>query len=151
MLLLLHVSKEGVALGRRVRGITRTLLHLEAPDPARPDRLRLWVEKSFAAKPAPLGVTIGPAGNNYDFNPPAPRDPSKGGRPPTAVGKAVAFLLEKLADGDRKGCELIDEWESQGGAKGTLFNAKKSLEAEGRLVVDTSVTPQLWHIVAANQ
>ena len=29
--LLLHLSKEGQALGRRIKGITRTLIHLEAP------------------------------------------------------------------------------------------------------------------------
>lgn len=78
VMLLLHVSKEGQVLGRRIRGITRTLMHLEAPDPDRPERLRLWVEKSYAAKPPALGVTIGESGNTYDFQPPARPDPSRG-------------------------------------------------------------------------
>src|SRR5262249_61641024 len=57
--LMLHLSREGQALGRRVRGITRTLLHLDCPDPeGPPGRLKLWVEKSYAQKPAPLGVTL---------------------------------------------------------------------------------------------
>jgi hypothetical protein len=32
IVLLLHVSKEGQALGRRIKGVTRTLIHLGAPD-----------------------------------------------------------------------------------------------------------------------
>ena len=82
VMLLLHVSREGQALGRRIRGITRTLMHLECPDPSQADRLRLWVEKSYAAKPPALGVTIGESGNTYDSSPPTRMDPSKGGRPP---------------------------------------------------------------------
>ena len=64
VMLLLHVSKEGQALGRRIRGVTRTLMHLEAPDPGRPERLRFWVEKSYAARPPALGVTIGRVGQH---------------------------------------------------------------------------------------
>ena len=88
-------------------------MHLEAPDPARPERLKLWVEKSYAAKPTPLGVTIGPAGNTYDFTPPAPSDPSKGGRPPSERDKATSFIRDALAkQNDRKlsrGCLRGDE------------------------------------------
>ncbi|MGP0068623.1 MAG: AAA family ATPase [Isosphaeraceae bacterium] len=147
VMLLLHVSLSGQALGRRIRGITRTLMHLECPDPARPERLRLWMEKSYAAKPPALGVTIGDSGNTYDFNPPVKVDPSKGGRPPEKLDKAIAFLEGKLSAGDRKGCELIHEWRSLGEAKTTIFDAKNSMEAAGRLVVDASVKPQIWHLV----
>ena len=126
-------------------------MHLECPDPARSERLRLWVEKSYDQKPAPLGVTIGPTGNTYDSDAPARVDPSKGGRPPVKIDKAMAFLAEKLTDRDRKGCELIDEWVALGENKGTLFNAKKSLEDDGRLVVDATVRPQVWHIVQITQ
>ena len=58
MVLSLHLSKEGQALGRRSKGITRVLSHLECPDPANYQRLRLWVEKSHAKKPEALGVTM---------------------------------------------------------------------------------------------
>jgi hypothetical protein len=149
VMLLLHVSKEGQALGRRIKGITRTLMHLDAPDPARPERLRLWMEKTYSARPPALGVTIGAAGNTYDFDPPAPRDPARGGRPPAARDKAMAFLSEKLADGDRKGCELISEWEAGGGARPAIFAAKDAMQADGRLVVDDTVRPQIWHLVRA--
>ncbi|MGO8903935.1 MAG: AAA family ATPase, partial [Isosphaeraceae bacterium] len=46
IVLMLHLSKEGQALGRRSKGITRMLMHLECPDPGQSHRLRLWVEKS---------------------------------------------------------------------------------------------------------
>jgi hypothetical protein len=148
VMLLLHVSKEGQALGRRVRGITRTLMHLEAPNSDRPERLRLWVEKSYAAKPPPLGVTIGPNGNTYDTSPPAKMESSKGGRPPEKLDKAIAFLEEKLVDGSAcKAVDLISEWEGMGGNKTTLFNAKKKLETEGRLEADDSRKPQLWRLI----
>ena len=69
--LLLHLSREGQALGRRTKGLTRTLIHLDCPDPDQPARLRLWVEKSFDVRPPALGVTIGEGGNEYDAGPPA--------------------------------------------------------------------------------
>jgi hypothetical protein len=73
VMLLLHVSKEGQALGRRIKGVTRTLIHLECPDSEKaPARLRVWVEKSYDKKPPALGVTMGDAGNEYDFAPPSP-------------------------------------------------------------------------------
>jgi len=144
----LHVSKEGQALGRRIKGVTRTLMHLEAPDPDQPERLRLWVEKTYGKSPPPLGVTIRGTGNTYDSNPPAKRDPSKGGRPPVKLDKAIAFLETELAKGDRKGCELIDECVHTGEFKSRIFDAKKRMQAVGRLVVDDSVKPQIWHLAA---
>lgn len=143
----LHLSKEGQALGRRVKGVTRTLIHLECPDPDRPGRLRLWVEKSYATKPPALGVTIGAAGNTYDFSPPArPDGSSRGGRPPEKLDKAIAFLVDHLSARDRKGVELITEWEAAGENKGTLFNARTRLMNEGRIVIDDSKKPQIWHL-----
>jgi AAA domain len=149
VMLLLHVSKEGVALGRRIQGITRSLIHLECPDPDHhPERLRLWVQKSYAKKPEAWGVTIGEPGNTYDSTPPARIDRSKGGRPPVKLDKAIAFLEEKLTVDDRKGCELIDEWLALGEpSKNPIFDAKKRMEVDGRLVVDDSKRPQIWHLV----
>ena len=122
-------------------------MHLDAPDPARPERLRLWVEKSYAAKPPPLGVTIGPHGNTYDFTPPAPTDPSKGGRPPSKLDKAIAFIEGELQAGDRKGAAIIDKWLAMGEFKSSIFDAKRQMEKEGRLAVDASKKPQVWHLV----
>jgi hypothetical protein len=143
----LHLSREGQALGRRVKSITRALLHLECPDPAHSDRLKLWVEKSYDRKPRAMGVTIKGDGNAYDFNPPVKPDPPKGGRPPEKLDKAIAFLEAELSGGDQKGCELISRWEGLGENKGTLFNAKQKMADEGRLVVDDSRKPQIWHLV----
>ena len=145
--LLLHVSLQGQALGRRIKGVTRTLIHLEAPDPDRPDALRLWVEKTAGKRPSPLGVTITANGNEYDTNPPAAAQTNRGGRPPEKLDKAIAFLETELSKGDRKGCELIGEWEALRESKGTLFNAKRKLESDGRIVVDDSKKPQIWHLV----
>ena len=147
VMLFLHVSQEGQALGRRIKGITRTLIHLECPDPAVSHRLRLWVEKSYGRKPPPLGVTMHDAGNDYDFNPPARPEPRKGGRPPEKTDKAITFLTQKLSTGDEKGCDLINEWIAGGGAKGTIFNAKHAMEEDGLLVVDDSNKPQIWHLI----
>ena len=106
-ILLQHVSREGQALGRRSKGLTRTLIHLACPDPDQPARLRLWVEKSFAVRPSELGVTMGAEGNEYDKEPPAPRELSHGGRPPAKRDKVREFIKDALtSQNDRIGNEL---------------------------------------------
>lgn len=94
VILLLHLSRDGHALGRRIKGLTRTLLKLEDPDPENGDgRLRFNVDKSYAPKPEPLGVTLGETGNEYSSD--APRRPeatARPGRPNTAVTKAQDFI-----------------------------------------------------------
>lgn len=137
VMLLLHVSKEGQALGRRIRGITRTLMHLEAPDPDRPERLRLWVEKSYAAKPPALGVTIGESGNTYDFQPPARPDPSKGGRPPQKRDKAMEFIRDALAkQNDQIGNDLCHESGKFGVNRSTFWRAVENMTTAGDLATD---------------
>jgi len=144
----LHVSKEGQALGRRIKGITRTLLHLECPDPEKPERLRLWVEKSYGKKPPALGVTMGDGGNEYDFNPPAKLNPNQGPKAPEKLGMAIAFISKELANGDKATCDLVREWEARGGTHGTFFNARRKMVADGKLVVDDSKKPQMCHLVS---
>ncbi len=135
--LALHVSKEGQALGRRIKGITRTLIHLECPDPDHSDRLRLWVEKSFAKKPAALGVTIGESGNTYDFNPPVPKEPVKAGRPRDKRGQAAEFIRAALAkDNDQIGNDLCQQWEQNGGNDTTFWRAVKELVDSGELITE---------------
>lgn len=148
VILMLHVSREGQALGRRVKGLTRTLLHLECPDPDNGSaRLRLWVEKSFTLKPPALGVTMSDSGNLYDANPPGKGDRAQVGRPADKIGKATEFLREALADGDRRACDLLADWQARGEGKSTLFRAKDALADSGRLVVDQSSKFQIWHLV----
>jgi putative DNA primase/helicase len=74
IVVLLHLPPAGQALARRIKGLTRTLLHLECPNPDQPSRVRLWAERAFEFKPPALGVTIGEAGNEYDDDPPVDID-----------------------------------------------------------------------------
>jgi AAA domain len=100
--LLLHLSRAGQALGRRTKGLTRTLIHLECPDSDQPARLRLWVEKSFDLKPPALGVTMGGAGNEYDTNPPDNIEemacsPRKRGKVPFKLDACKEWLSSELS------------------------------------------------------
>jgi hypothetical protein len=150
VVLLQHVSREGQALGRRSKGLTRTLIHLACPDTDQPTRLRLWVEKSFVIRPPALGVTMTESGNTYDTEPPVKAKSASPGRPPEKTKKAISFLEEKLAQGDRKCCELVDEWLAMGESKSPFFSAKDRLIEAGRLVVDDSRKPQILHWVQAS-
>jgi len=135
---LLHLSREGQALGRRIKGITRTILQLDCPDPEQPGRLKLWVAKSFAKKPPALGVTMTDAGNDYDFNPPTAPEAGKPGRPPEARDKAARFIRDALArENDRIGTDLCAEWEKTGGnSNKTFWRAADDLVAAGELTTD---------------
>ena len=124
------------------------VIKMTQPDPeGQKDRRRLWVDKTAVVKPPPLGITMRGEGNEYDFNPPTEPEASKGGRPPEKLGKAVAFLVDKLTAGDRKWCELITEWEGIGEAKGTLFNAYRAMVDDGRMIVNESKKPKVCHLV----
>ena len=134
VVLLLHVSKDGQALGRRIKGVTRTLLHLECPDQrTSPERLRLWVEKSFAKKPSPLGVTMTGTGNAYGNDLPVREEadesdfPGKSkrgrGRPGKAVREAAEWLRTFLAEGPVYASRLLNEAASAGHQKSTVFDA----------------------------
>jgi hypothetical protein len=143
----LHVSREGQALGRRVRGITRTLMHLECPDPDKPERLRLWVEKSYGKKPPALGVTIEAGGNKYDFTPPPKIDRSKGGRTPERRDHARQFIIDELTKrNDCKARDVCSQYEAAGGSKGTFWNARDDMVLAGEL--ECGGKPLVMHLVA---
>jgi hypothetical protein len=134
---LLHLSREGHALGRRIKGITRTILQLDCPDPEQTGRLRLWVAKSFAKKPPALGVTMTDAGNEYDHNPPTPPEPGKPGRPAEKRDKAERFIRDALArQNDLIGNELCAEWAKSGGNRKTFWRAVDALVGAGELTKD---------------
>jgi AAA domain len=143
---LMHLSKDQDTLNRRLEGVARGIMKMFKPDPSQPDRRRLEVIGNFK-EPPPLGVTLRDGGCDFDFDP--PKEPTKnlGGRPPEKTDKAIAFLLENLSAADWKGCELIDKWVGSGESKSPIFDAKKAMEADGRLVVDKSKRPQIWHLV----
>ena len=147
-LFLTHLNKDGDALGRRINGACRLVWKMTAPDPdGQPNRRRVWVDKTYAEKPSPLGMSIAESGCDFDFNPPTAPEAARGGRPPEKLGKAVAFLTERLTDGDRRWCKLIEEWVSSGEAKGTIINAAKAMQDDGRLVIDGTVKPKACHLV----
>jgi len=139
IILSLHVSKDGQALGKRIKGITRTLMHLECPDPEQSHRLRLWVEKSYGKKPPALGVTMGDVGNTYDFNPPARLDQnkSKGGRPAIERDRAMQFIRDALTrQNDQIGNDLRAEWVKDGGSEQTFWRGVDAMKDAGDLTTD---------------
>jgi hypothetical protein len=134
---LMHVSKDGQALGRRIRGITRTLMHLKCPDPEQPQRLKLWVEKSYGKKPPALGVTMTDSGNEYDSDPPGDVEPNKGGRPRDKRKKAAKFIRDALTrENDQIGNDLCELWEKDGESERTFWRAVDELRDAGELVTD---------------
>ena len=92
-------------------------------------------------------MTIRDGGCDFDFAPSEEPARNTGGRPPEKCDKAIVFLTEKLTQSDCKACDLINEWVAKGEAKGTIFNAKRAMEEDGRLVVDDSKKPQIWHLI----
>src|SRR5262249_57342572 len=110
----------------------RTLMHLECPDPERhPERLKLWVEKSYSRRPRPLGVTIKSDGNEYDSTPPVAVPPNKGGRPPKERDQATEFVREALKKEDCLATELCAKWEAGGGSDKTFWGAVDAMRAAG--------------------
>jgi len=92
----IHTNAKGKAMGRRAEAQVRTVVQLSEPDPENdPHRLRLWVSKSFAVKPDPLGVTRGTNGNDYDTNPPdlpSDDDPKPKGKPKQKAPQGMSDL-----------------------------------------------------------
>jgi hypothetical protein len=138
IVLLMHVAREGNALGRRIKGATRTLIHLEATDLYDPDRLRLWVEKSFDRKPMALGVALGETGNHYDGSPPPPRTQGDRGRPPESRSAVEEFILRSLSQkGDQVWTDLQEACEKDKGvSKTTFWRAVESLKQSGQVATE---------------
>ena len=133
--LLMHLSREGHALGRRSKGLTRTLIHLACRDPRQPARLRLWVEKSFDVKPPALGVIIGETGNEYDYDlPSGPKCVSLSrrnmGRTPSRLADCKRWLTELLTP-DSLGLQAIRSQSNAAGySPARLYRAREALGIE---------------------
>ncbi len=143
---LMHLSKEMETLGRRLEGLARGIIKMTKPDPGQPNRRRLESIGNFK-EPPPLGITIRDGGCDFDSNPPTEPARNPGGRPPEKCDKAIAFLTGKLTQSDCKACDLVSEWLALGESKSPFFAAKKLMEEDGRLVVDDSKKPQVWHLI----
>lgn len=105
LLCVTHLNAGGKVLGRRAAEKARVVVMLNSPDPeGQPARRKLWVDKSKAVKPPPLGVTMGDGGNQYDGEPPAPQEePARRvggatrGRPPAQTLRCAEWLRGRLA------------------------------------------------------
>jgi DnaB-like helicase N terminal domain/AAA domain len=137
-----HLALDGKALGKRVRGWTRTMINIECPDPDdHPERLKVWAEKTFAKRPDPMGATMKDGGIDYDHDPPVapepPRPRGKGGAPAKAREKVVALITEALGrDNDQIGNELQRSLQPLGVAKTTFWRIAREMETSGDLVMD---------------
>ena len=102
-----HLNTAGKVLGRRAIEKARVVIQMSCPDPeGQPTRRKLWVEKSKALKPPPLGVTMGDEGNEYDTHPPeapAPAERREGARGPAPVkaNECARWLRDYLAANGR--------------------------------------------------
>ncbi len=145
---MMHASKDGETLGRRLEGLARAVIKLSKPDPEnQPARRKFWVDRANFLEPPPLGVTVHDGGCDFDSSPPADAIPSRGGRPPEKLKQAKEFLIERLSSGDMKQVDLINEWIDRNESKGTIFNAMRDLHDEGTIIVDDTRKPRVCHLV----
>ena len=131
-LLLTHLSASGEALGRRFTGACRVVWKMTAPDPEhQPDRRRVWVDKTFAAKPPPLGMSFGDAGCSFDFNPPTAPEPTprKRGPAPEKLEACKRWLTERL-ETPAPVVEVRRDAEMAEYSAGTLYAARDAIGVE---------------------
>lgn len=138
-----HLNAAGKTVGRRADEKVRTAIRLERPDPeGQPNRRKLWVTKSNSLVPAPLGITMGAEGNEYDLDPPqAPDDPKvfvgPGGATTERLAEAMEWLREQLQCEPVRVSDLRRGAEAAGFSTKTLYKARDragayEIEAEGR-------------------
>jgi hypothetical protein len=119
-----HLNASGKALGLRIRGQCRVVWHLSLPDPAQENRRRLWVDKSLAKYPPPLGVTMLDNRNDYDDAPPSAPGEEPAERKPARFDELAAWLRDTLLT-PRRVSWLRDEAEKLGFSSKTLYKARK--------------------------
>ena len=126
-----HLSRSGESLDRRIEGTCRVLVKLAKPDGEETTtRRRLWVSAIRDGVPAaPVGVTMGTNGNEYDGDAPQPTTSAKAGakRVPPAVEKAMEWLREYLEGGPAFCGATIQAALEAGHNKRIVFRAIKEL------------------------
>ena len=127
-----HLSASGKTLGVRIRERCRVVWHLSRPDPDEPNRRKLWVDKTWAKLPDPLGVTMGDAGNDYDDNPPEEPEVEEPGKmkkkkASPKLDKCKQWLPLRVAGDSVLYATLRDEAEAKGFASATFHKALKEL------------------------
>lgn len=134
---MMHASRDGETLGRRLEGLARAVIKLSKPDPGQPARRKLWVDRANFLEPPPLGVTVHDAGCDFDSSPPEDAAHAPSGRPPEKRDAVMAFIRSNLKEqNDRIGNELCEEWIGTGGKKPTFWRGVEGLEAAGELTRD---------------
>jgi len=130
MLCVTHLNAAGKPLGRRIMGQARLVMQLEQPDPdGQPNRRKLYVVKSNSLFPAPLGVTMGTGGNEYDTSPPeAGSSRSRADTP--SLQKAREWLASALHDGPQRVGATRKSAEAAGISARDLYRARDSMGVE---------------------
>jgi hypothetical protein len=127
---LTHLSKDKEALGRRIVEKARVVIKMTQPDPeAQRDRRRLWVDKTAVIKPPPLGITMGSAGNEYDFDPPREPDPAprRTGPPPVKLEECKKWLAQRLTPNPSRVKDVRGDAEKASFSADTLYRAMEAL------------------------
>ena len=130
---LTHLSANKEALGRRIVEKARVVIKLTQPDPdAQRDRRRLWVDKSAVVKPPALGITMGTAGNDFDFEPPQEPVPTtrKPGPPPAKLEECKTWLAARLTPNPAMVKDVRTDADKAGFSADTLYRSKEALGAE---------------------
>lgn len=135
ILMITHLNKGGTALGRRIEGQCRSVIHLEQPDPQQENRRKIYIKKSNSVYPPAMGVTMGPGGNEYDLNPPEPPDSmsfggSSGDGRSAKLLACQEWLFDWLSEGPKRVSITRNEAEGEGYTVSTLYRAKDKMEIE---------------------
>ena len=150
LLCLTHLSKDKEALGRRIVEKARVVIKMTKPDPdGQPNRRRLWVDKTAVVNPAPLGITMTGAGNEYDSNPPAEAESfSRRGPNPDRLDEAKKWLGDRLRDKPSRVTVVRDEAEALAPRIDSklLYRAKDSLGIDEYEVVDGKKKSKWWKL-----
>jgi hypothetical protein len=137
-LLLTHLSRDGQALGRRIVGACRVVWKLTHPDPdGQPDRRKLWVEKSYEAKPPALGMTISDAGCTFDDQPPtdpATQREERRERPAVKLDLCRIWLKGTLTPNPVRVKDIRAEAEAEGYSAKVMYKAAETLGVDEYLV-----------------
>jgi hypothetical protein len=131
---LMHLSKDDETLGRRLEGLSRSILKLSRPDPSQPNRRKLTCTGNHK-EPSALGVTLHDRGCDYDSTPPEDAPKSAGGRPANERDTAKRFILDALSkENGQVGNELAAKCHDQHGVeKKTFWRAVDDLCESGEV------------------
>ncbi len=143
MMMVTHLNAGGTALGRRIEGQCRVVVHIDKPDPDQEFRRALWVKKSNCLMPPKLGVTMGDGGNQYDTTPPINPDEGPSAKQSsvkkTKIDEAAEWLKEMLQYGTKRVSAIRTESDALGRDPKNLYAAKDRLD-----IIETIEDGKKW-------